>query len=246
MRTVPALLMQARIRRVPATSTGVCLMPATCRTQLSRRAALAAAAAALASRRAAAQDDAAITSAGESPPIVSTGRGEAPTYGGRRPGPLAWPDPPAEREAGVAPTGLRIEQAGVDAAVEALTVADGQMPDPTGPWVVAWYDNLGRLGAGGNVVMAGHVDYWNVGPSVFYGISALQPGDAIEVLGGDGQAYRYAVDRVEQFDAATIDMDAVVGPTGSDTLTLITCGGAFDYATGEYLQRTAVRSNRVR
>lgn len=218
--------------------------------RFTRRAAFAGAAAAAASwqlhvRTISAQEDqSAAPVAPESPVILSTGKGEAPSYGARRPGPVTWERANREVSAGVAPTGLRIESAAIDAAIETLRVTDGQMPDPTGPWVVSWYENLGRLGTGDNVVMAGHIDYWNVGPSVFYDLAALQPGDAIDVFGADGQDYRYAVDWVRQFDASTIDMDAVVGPTGADTLTLITCGGAFDYANGEYLQRTVVRANR--
>jgi sortase (surface protein transpeptidase) len=181
----------------------------------------------------------------ESPAIVSTGRGEVPSFGVHRPGPVTWERAREEQAQGVSPTGLRIEKVAIDAAVESLRVSDGQMPDPSGPWVVSWYENLGRLGTGDNVVMAGHIDYWNVGPSVFYNLAALQAGDTIDVFGDDGQDYRYAVDWVQQFDASTIDMDAVVGPTGADTLTLITCGGTFDYASGEYLQRTVVRADRV-
>ena len=68
-------------------------------------------------------------------------------------------------------------QDAIAAGIEPLRVVDGAMQDPTGPWVVAWYENLGALGAIGNVVMAGHVDYWNVGPSVFFNIRDLTPGD---------------------------------------------------------------------
>ena len=179
-----------------------------------------------------------------SPRIVSTGRGEVPSFGGRRPGPVAQPAPRRERAAGVAPTGLRIEQAGVDAPVEALRVADGALPDPTGPWVVAWYENLGRLGTGDNVVMAGHIDYWNVGPSVFFSLAQLQPGAEIVALGDDGQDYAYAVEWVRQYDAANAPLEELVGPVGADALTLFTCGGTFDSATGQYLQRTVVRALR--
>ena len=86
----------------------------------------------------------------------------------------------------VAPLELAIESAGIDAGIETLRVVDGAMQDPSGPWVVAWYENLGSLGKIGNVVMAGHIDYWNVGPAVFYNLSALQPGDQIVVTGDDG------------------------------------------------------------
>ena len=37
----------------------------------------------------------------------------------------------------------------------------------------------------------------------------------------------------------------IIGPTTQEDLTLITCGGPFDYQNGVYLQRTVVRSHRV-
>ena len=50
---------------------------------------------------------------------------------------------------------------------------------------------------------------------------------------------------MKQFDADNAPLDEIVGPTGRDTLTLITCGGTFDFANGRYLQRTVVRADRV-
>jgi sortase (surface protein transpeptidase) len=143
----------------------------------------------------------------------------------------------------VAPVGLTVEAAGIDAGIEPLRVVDGAMQDPSGPWVVAWYENLGTLGHAGNVVMAGHIDYWNVGPAVFYNLSTLEPGDEVLLSGEDGKTYPFAVEWVRQYDAASMPLNEVAGPTEGQSVTLITCGGAFDYASGLYLQRTVVRAN---
>jgi len=177
--------------------------------------------------------------------IRSTLTGEVPTTGARRPGPFDLAPAEAADRGGVAPVSLRIDAAAVDAGIEALRVVDGAMPDPTGPWVVAWYENLGALGDGGNVVMAGHIDYWNVGPSVFYNLGALQPGAEIVVTGEDGGVYGYEVEWVRQYDAEDAPLDEIVGPTPNDALTLITCGGTFDYTNARYLERTVVRANRI-
>jgi hypothetical protein len=176
--------------------------------------------------------------------IQPTGPGEVPSTGARRPGPANVVLERIRSEA-VAPVGLAIETAGIDAGIEALRVVDGAMQDPSGPWVVAWYENLGSLGTAGNVVMAGHIDYWNVGPAVFYNLSTLQPGDGVVVTGDDGKVYPFAVEWVRQYDSASMPLDEVAGPTPEQSLTLITCGGAFDYANGLYLQRTVVRANRA-
>ena len=177
--------------------------------------------------------------------IRPTGVGDVPSTGASRPGPANLVLE-RMRSDGVAPVGLAIETAGVDAGIEALRVVDGTMQDPSGPWVVAWYENLGALGAAGNVVMAGHIDYWNVGPAVFYNLSTLESGDEIVVTGDDGETYPFAVEWVRQYDYASMPLDEVAGPTADQSLTLITCGGAFDYVNGLYLQRTVVRANRAR
>ena len=176
--------------------------------------------------------------------IRPTGVGEVPSTGTRRPGPA---NVALERMRSdiVAPIGLAIETAGIDAGIEAVRVVDGAMQDPSGPWVVAWYENLGSLGTAGNVVMAGHIDYWNVGPAVFYNLSTLEPGDEVVVTGDDGKIYPFAVEWVRQYDSASIPLDEVAGPTPEQSVTLITCGGAFDYANGLYLERTVVRANRT-
>ena len=180
-----------------------------------------------------------------SAPIISTRTGEVPSTGVRRPGPFNQTPLLAAAPPGLAPTALRVERAAIDAPIEPLQVIDGAMQDPTGPWAVAWYENLASIGEGGNVVMAGHIDYWNVGPAVFYNIADLAPGDQIDVIAEDGQTFTYAVEWVRQYDADTIPLDEVVGTTNGESLTLITCGGTFDYATGQYLQRTVVRAAQI-
>jgi hypothetical protein len=175
--------------------------------------------------------------------IKPTGVGPVPSTGASRPGPADIVQNRASATL-VAPVGLQIASAGVDAGIERLRVVDGAMQDPSGPWEVAWYENLGTLGTIGNVVMAGHIDYWNVGPSVFYNLANVQPGDEIVVSGDDGKLYPFTVEWVKQFDSESIPLDEVAGPTPSQSLTLITCGGAFDYVNAHYLQRTVVRANR--
>ena len=179
---------------------------------------------------------------------------EVPSTGARRPGPVilaatrvAAPEP--ERVEGVAPVELQVDSVGVDAPIELGDVVDGAMQDPSGPWVVSWYEPLGKIGEGGNVVLAGHVDYWNVGPAVFWDVRYLPEGDIIRIVGEDGKNYEYAVQWTQPYMAEELTPEVIqndiVGDTGEETLTLITCGGDFDPATGEYLQRWVVRATRV-
>jgi sortase (surface protein transpeptidase) len=181
---------------------------------------------------------------------------EVPTTGARRPGPIilaatrvAAPEPEPEPVEGVAPIALQVDSVGVDAPIELGAVVDGAMQDPSGPWVVSWYEPLGKVGEGGNVVMAGHVDYWNVGPAVFWDVRDLPAGDVIRVVGEDGKNYEYAVQWTQPYMAEELTPEVIqndiVGDTGEETLTLITCGGEFNPDTGEYNQRWVVRANLI-
>lgn len=218
--------------------------------RLSRRGAVAAAGiAGLAAfaRPTLAQDELRAITRPEGPsPIVSIRTGEVPSVGARRPGPVDQTFTAAtSRAPGLAPIALQVEAALIDAPIEVLRVIDGTMQDPSGPWEVGWYENLASLGDGSNVVMAGHIDYWNVGPAVFYNIASLTAGDEVQVTAEDGQIFTYEVEWVREYPADNLPLDEVVGPTPTESLTMITCGGTFDYATAHYLSRTAVRATQV-
>ena len=182
---------------------------------------------------------------------------EVPTTGGSRLGPVvlattrvAAPEPEPEVVAGVAPIALQVDKFGIDAPIELGAVVDGVMLDPSGPWVVSWYDALGKIGEGGNVVMAGHVDYYTVGPAVFWNVRDLVPGDIVRVVGEDGANYEYVVEWMQQYNVVTdltpqVIQNDIVGDTGQESLTLITCGGDFDPATATYNQRWVLRATLI-
>ena len=180
-------------------------------------------------------------------PVDSKDTGEMPTSGGLRPGPIGL-DPDPYRIRGVQPVAIKIEKAQVDAQVEVQEIVDGVMLNPSGPFVVSWYRETGHLGDADNIVMAGHLDYYDVGQAVFYHLGELKEHDIIEVSGADNQIYRYEVDWVRNYAVADLDAKEVkklVGRTSDEKLTLITCGGQFDYNRGEYLERMVVRASPV-
>ncbi|MGH2533267.1 MAG: class F sortase [Thermomicrobiales bacterium] len=181
------------------------------------------------------------------PVSQSEGAGEMPTTGGLRPGPLGF-DPPPLRNPGVRPIAITIEQAQVDAEIEVTEIVQGVMQNPSGPFVVAWYKETAQLGEFGNVVLAGHLDYWDVGEAVFYYLGDLEENDLIELTGVDDEVYQYEVEWVENFEVAQLDptqIEEIVGNTDGEHVTLITCGGPFNVNTGEYLERMVVRAVRV-
>jgi hypothetical protein len=173
---------------------------------------------------------------------------EVPTTGARRPGPIILNSTRIRLPDGFAPVEMVVDKIGLDAPIEVGSIVDGIMQDPSGPWVVSWYEPLGMVGEGDNVVMAGHVDYWDTGPAIFWSVPSLVPGDVITLIGENGEQYDYAVEWTQLFDVATeltpeVIQTQVVGETGQESLTLITCGGEFNGT--EYLQRHVVRANRI-
>ena len=158
----------------------------------------------------------------------------------------AAPDP--YRVQGVIPIAIKIDKAQVDAQVETQEIIDGVMQNPSGPYVVSWYRETGRPGEADNIVMAGHLDYWDVGQAVFYHLGDLKKGDLIQVTGEDKKVYTYKVDWVKSYETADLDAKGVrgiVGQTPTEKLTLITCTGTFDYNQGAYQSRMVVRASRV-
>jgi LPXTG-site transpeptidase (sortase) family protein len=143
------------------------------------------------------------------------------------------------------PARLRIPAIGVDAPVEVRTTVGTDMQDPTGPWVVAWYDDSARPGAGGNAVFAGHLDYPGVGPAAFARLGDLGRGDEVVVRGDDGAVERYRVVWSRAYPAVGGPWVELTGPTPGEVATLITCDGPWDADRGTYRDRLVVRAARV-
>lgn len=115
-----------------------------------------------------------------------------------------------------------------------------QVPPLQRRGVAAWYKYSVTPGQIGTSVIEGHVDT-KQGPAVFFRLGALRPGDLVDVRLADGITAIFRVTGVRQylksaFPAKTVYRDA----TRFAALRLITCGGAFDYATSQYLSSTVV------
>ncbi len=83
---------------------------------------------------------------------------------------------------------------------------------------------------------------------MFFDLRNLVESDEIQVIGDGHVAYTYAVETNETYDLEELTSGTItelVGQTEDPKLTLITCGGEFDYASGEYLSRMVVRAGLV-
>lgn len=155
----------------------------------------------------------------------------------------AAPPPPAPLRD--SPYRIRMPKVGVDAQVVTYGLDAKSVPEvPTNGAEVAWYNFSARPGTGSNAVFAGHVT-WN-GHAVFWDLDRMAPGDDIYLEGTDGTKVSYKVSEVFLVDANDPNSLSVMGPTPSDTMTVITCGGDYFYVGGvaqyDYTHRLIVRA----
>ncbi len=141
---------------------------------------------------------------------------------------------------------LMIPIIGVDAPVVVKSLdANQTMESPEQPFEVAWYDFSGVPGRGGNAIFAGHYDFRDAGPAVFWDLDVLTHGNTIAVYLEDGSRHEYQVTSVDSYLESEAPVQEIVAPTSTESITLITCGGTFDEASGSYDQRLVVRAERI-
>jgi len=173
-------------------------------------------------------------------PAIALADGVTPTPDA----PIATPQEGEPCARGPVPVSIAIPGIDVDATIEVKEIVDGEMQEPSNEEVVTWYKETNRLGETGNIVMAGHLNYWGVPEAVFYDLDKLHAGDLIVVTDASGATYTYAVTSIAELpiDAGPAD---VVASTDTETLTLMTCGGDWDASISEYDHRTVVQAVRV-
>jgi hypothetical protein len=103
----------------------------------------------------------------------------------------------------------------------------------------AWYKYSPTPGQIGTSVIEGHVDSYQ-GPAIFFRLGALRPGDRVVVRLRDGVTAIFRVTGVRQYLKSRFPAKVIYGASNYASLHLITCGGAFDYATHHYLSSTVV------
>jgi hypothetical protein len=141
------------------------------------------------------------------------------------------------------PVSVDIPAIGVNSKLLRLGVnSDGTIQVPslyTRADEAAWYKYSATPGQIGASVIEGHLDGYH-GPAVFFRLGALRPGDRVDVTLADGITAVFRVTGVRQYLKSSFPAKTIYGVTGYAALHLITCGGAFDYATGHYLSSTVV------
>jgi hypothetical protein len=142
-----------------------------------------------------------------------------------------------------APTHVEVPAIGVSSDLLDLgQQSDGtvEVPPLAADSQAGWYRYSPTPGEQGPSVILGHVDSAEYGPGVFYDLGALRPGDEVTVTREDGTAAVFAVDRVVSYPKDAFPTLEVYGNTDHAALRLITCGGAFDASTRNYVDNIVV------
>ena len=140
------------------------------------------------------------------------------------------------------PVRVRLPALEVDAPVAPVGVDDrGRMEVPFDVDTVGWY----RFGPGpgsaeGSAVLSGHVDDRDQGYGAFHRLGDLAPGDPVAVELGDGGVLAYRVETVTRVPKADLPAGEVFDRGGAPRLTLVTCGGPFDYGANGYRENVVV------
>lgn len=138
------------------------------------------------------------------------------------------------------PVAVTVPTIGVSSDLARLgRAADGAIEVPADWQQAGWYRKGPKPGQVGPAVILGHVDS-RAGPAVFHRLRELRPGDAIHVDRADGTTVTFVVDSVERHAKTRFPSDEVYLPTLRPTLRLVTCGGAFDAASGHYRDNVVV------
>jgi hypothetical protein len=149
--------------------------------------------------------------------------------------------PPATR-APRRPSPVRVElpSIGVSSRLVRLGLAaDGSMEVPRDYDLAGWFTGGAMPGEDGPAVIAGHVDSQS-GPAVFYRLGDLRPGDPVRVQRADGGWLGFEVTATARYPKERFPTEAVFGPVTGPVLRLVTCTGAFDRASGHYLDNLVV------
>jgi len=179
------------------------------------------------------------------------------TPGPALPGPQAAPEPPPPATPpdaapapftmnAAAPLSIKAPTVNITSALGQVALnPDGTIEVPTNYAQAAWYRLGPTPGELGPAVILGHVDSLK-GPAVFYNLSALRPGQIIDVTRIDSSVAHFRVDAINTYRQDQFPTETVYGPIDYAGLRLITCGGVYDKKAKAYESNVVVFATLVR
>jgi Sortase domain len=125
------------------------------------------------------------------------------------------------------------------------TIQVPPLNDPPLTNEAAWYKYSPTPGQVGPSIIEGHVDSLSEGPSVFFRLGALKPGDLVYITLADRQVAVFKITGVRLYPKDQFPTSTVYGNTDYAALRLITCGGSFDAQSHHYLSNVVAFASLV-
>ncbi len=119
------------------------------------------------------------------------------------------------------------------------------IPPATGGVPAGWYTGSPTPGQLGPSVLVGHIDSAADGPSIFFRLGELKPGNTVQVTLADHTVATFRVDSLEKYPKNRFPTQRVYGNINHAGLRLITCAGQFDRTIGHYLDNVVVYAHLV-
>lgn len=144
------------------------------------------------------------------------------------------------------PVRLKIPNAGVDAALDYVSlVSGGAMGVPKGRLNAAWFQLGPRPGEIGSAVIDGHFGWSHSLSAVFDNLYKLHKGDTMTVEDDKGVAITFVVTELRIYDQSQDATDVFHSTDGKAHLNLITCEGVWSVAQQRFPSRLVVFSDKA-
>ena len=140
---------------------------------------------------------------------------------------------------------LSIPSAHITASVQEVGITKkGNIGTPSNFTDVAWYDKSPLPGNTGTSIIDGHVDNGLAFPAVFWNLKDVKKGDSVYITEkGKGKIHFVVTDiATYDFNAPT---DAILAPSKTSTVKLITCAGVYVAALKTHDKRLVVTAEKV-
>lgn len=143
-----------------------------------------------------------------------------------------------------------IPKLGVDRGVVTMSLGSDRrtLQTPKNASDIVWWNFSGQPGSGRNATFGGHINYNGVQGAFRY-LGSMSAGDRITIVMKDGRTLVYEVTTQWEVRKPALTWgDLGCTPSGcaqEDTITLITCGGAFDPSSGHYVNNVLLRARLV-
>jgi hypothetical protein len=145
----------------------------------------------------------------------------------------------------VSPNRIEIPKIHANAPIVPVgTTPDGELEVPLNPKVVGWWHYGAKPGATvGTAILAGHINYAGVTGEMAE-IGRLNPGDKVYVFGRQNanakHEVRFTVTGVRTYHKTRLPYQKIFDQKSIGRIVIVTCGGPFDAATGNYLDNIVV------